>query len=317
MRLIKLIVSFLFISALMLQPALAKKIPLGMLVEIKGKIEYSKNGKRWKKVRRNKFVYKDYLVKVSADSSVKYMNQETSETTQLTANSKVKVTPEGLQALEGNLGETDAGGGLLAGLSKQFKKTQKYTTVRRSVQKEGIHLKLATNTVSKEFSELAWETAGAEYAYRLHIGKQDRKTKEWTDSSVYDVPATSEEIVRTKIKPISKKQKYFVEVLDGSGGVTYKSEPANLKVMSGKKLAKFNKQKVEIQQLDESGFLYAGLLKDNGLLVPALDKYHQFFAENADDEDINELRPFIIEVYSKLRLAKLKSAELKKYESAE
>ena len=75
MRLIKLIVSFLFISALILQPALAKKIPLGMLVEIKGKIEYSKNGKRWKKVRRNKFVYKDYLVKVSADSSVKYMNQ--------------------------------------------------------------------------------------------------------------------------------------------------------------------------------------------------------------------------------------------------
>ena len=99
--------------------------------------------------------------------------------------------------------------------------------------------------------------------------------------------------------------------------MSYKSEPANLKVMSGKKLAKFNKQKVEIQQLDESGFLYAGLLKDNGLLVPALDKYHQFFAENADDEDINELRPFIIEVYSKLRLAKLKSAELKKYESAE
>ena len=233
MRLIKLIVSFLFISALMLQPALAKKIPLGMLLEIKGKIEYSKNGKRWKKVRRNKFVYKDYLVKVSADSSVKYMNQETSETTQLTADSKVRVTPEGLQALEGSLGQTDAGGGLLSGLSKQFKKTQKYTTVRRSVKKEGIHLKLATNTVSKEFSELAWETAGVEYAYRLHLGKQDRKSKEWTDSAVYDVPPTSEEIVRTKIKPISKKQKYFVEILDGSGGVAFTSEPANLKVMSG------------------------------------------------------------------------------------
>ena len=317
MRLIKLIVSFLFISSLMLQPALAKKIPLGMLLEIKGKIEYSKNGKRWKKVRRNKFVYKDYLVKISADSSVKYMNQETSETTQLTANSKVRVTPEGLQALEGSLGQTDAGGGLLSGLSKQFKKTQKYTTVRRSVKKECIHLKLATNTVSIEFSSLAWEPAGVEYAYRLHLGKQDRKSKEWTDSAVYDVPPTSEEIVRTKIKPISKKQKYFVEILDGSGEVAFTSEPANLKVMSGKKLAKFNKQKVKIQKLDESGFLYAGLLKDNGLLVPALDKYHQFFTENSDDEDINELRPFIIEVYSKLRLAKLKSAELKKYESAE
>ncbi len=317
MRLIKLIVPLLFISSLVMQPALAKKIPLGMLVEIKGKIEYSKNGKRWKKVRRNKFVYKDYFVKVNADSSVKFMNQETSQTTQLTANSKVKVTSEGLQALEGSLGEKSAGGGLLAGLSKQFKKTQKYTTVRRSVQKEGIHLKLATNTVSKEFSELAWETAGAEYAYRLHLGKQDRKNKEWTDSAVYDVPATTEGIVRTKIKPISKKQKYFVEVLDTSGGVAYTSDPANVKVLAGKKLAKFNEQKSGIQKMDESGFLYAGLLKDNGLLVPALDKYQKFFAENADDEDINELRPFIIEVYSKLRLAKLKSAELKKYQSVE
>ena len=317
MRLIKFLVFFLFVSSLILQPALAKKIPLGMLVEIKGKIEYSKNGKRWKKVRRNKFVYKNYLVRVSADSSVKYMNQETSETTQLTANSKVKVTPEGLEAMEGNLGEKASGGGLLAGLSKQFKKTQKYTTVRRSVQKEGIHLKLATTTVSKEFSELAWETAGAGYAYRLHLGKQDRKSKEWTDSAVYSVPATSEEIIRTKIEPISKKQKYFVEVLDESGGVAYTSDPANLKVLSGKKLAKFNEQKDGVQKLDESGFLYAGLLKDNGLLVPALDKYQKFFAENSDDEDINELRPFIIEVYSKLRLAKLKSVELKKYESAD
>jgi len=317
MRLIKIIVSFIFVSALLIQPAFAKKIPLGMLVEIKGKIEYSKNGKRWKKVRRNKFVYKDYLVKVNADSSVKFMNQETSETTQLTANSKVKITSEGLQALEGSLGDTNSGGGLLAGLSKQFKKTQKYTTVRRSVQKEGIHLKLATNTITKEFSELAWETAGANYSYRLHLGKQDRKTKEWSDSAVYDVPATSEEVVRAKIKPFSKKQKYFVEVLDGSGKIAYKADPANVKVLSGKKLAKFNKQKDGIQKMDESGFLYAGLLKDNGLLVPALEKYQQFFSENSDDEDINELRPFIIEVYSKLRLAKLKSAELKKYESSE
>jgi hypothetical protein len=83
MRLFKLITSFLFLSALMLNPALAKKIPLGMLVEIKGKIEYSKNGKRWKKVRRNKFVYKGYFVKVNEDSSVKFLNQETSQTTQL------------------------------------------------------------------------------------------------------------------------------------------------------------------------------------------------------------------------------------------
>ena len=150
MRFIKLITLFLFLSAFALQPVLAKKIPLGMLVDIKGKIEYSKKGKRWKKVRRNKFVYANYLVRVSADSSIKFLNQETNETTLLTANSKIKFSKKGLEVLEGSLGGTDAGGGLLSGLSKQFKKTQKYTTVRRAAKKGGINLKLATNTISAD-----------------------------------------------------------------------------------------------------------------------------------------------------------------------
>ena len=317
MRFIKLITLVLFLSAFALQPALAKKIPVGMLVEIQGKIEYSKKGERWKKVRRNKFIYKNYLVRIGADSTIKFLNQKTNETTLLTANSKVKITADGLEVLEGSLGETSSGGGLLSGLSKQFSKTQKYTTVRRAVKKEGINLKLATNTVSADFSELAWESAGAEYAYRLHLGTKDRKTKTWTDSAVYEVPSTGNEIVRASIKPISEKQKYFVEVLDGSGTVAFTTKPSNLKVLSGKKLAKFEKQKGQFQSIDESGFMYAGLLKDNGLLVPALDVYTNFFTEFSDDEDINELRPFLIEVYSRLRLAHLKTVELKKYQSAE
>ena len=99
--------------------------------------------------------------------------------------------------------------------------------------------------------------------------------------------------------------------------MAYTTKAANLKVLSGKKLAMFKKQKDEFQSMDESGFLYAGLLKDNGLLVPAMDQYEQFFTEFSDDEDINELRPFLIEVYSRLRLEHIKSVELKKYQSAE
>ena len=87
-----------------------------------------------------------YLVKVGADSTIKFLNQKTNETTLLKSNSTVKITADGLEAQEGSLGETASGGGLLTGLSKQFSKTQKYTTVRRSVEKKGIHLKLATNT---------------------------------------------------------------------------------------------------------------------------------------------------------------------------
>ena len=317
MHLLKIIIIALFLSVFALNETFAKKVPVGMLVEIQGNIEYSKKGKRWKKVRRNKFVYKNYLVKVGANSTIKFLNQKTNETTLLKANSTVKITSDGLEVEEGSLGETASGGGLLTGLSKQFSKTQKYTTVRRSVEKEGIHLKLATNTVSKEFPELAWETAGSIYSYRLHLGLKDRKSKTWKDSSVYEIKPTSSDIVRAKIEPPSEKQKYFVEVLDTSGNVAFKTKPANLKVLKGKKLAKFKEKKDEFKSMDDSGFLYAGLLKERGLLVPALDQYTKFFDEYSDDEDINELRPFLIEVYSRLRLANLKSIELKKYESAE
>ena len=75
MRFIKIVSLILLLLFFTSPQTFAKKIPLGMLVEIKGKIEYSKNGKRWKKVRRNKFVYKDYLVKVGAESSIKFLNQ--------------------------------------------------------------------------------------------------------------------------------------------------------------------------------------------------------------------------------------------------
>lgn len=317
MHFLKIMFLVIFLTVFSLSGTLAKKVPVGMLVEIQGNIEYSKKGKRWKKVRRNKFVYKNYLVKVGADSTIKFLNQKTNETTLLKSNSTVKITADGLEVQEGSLGETSSGGGLLTGLSKQFSKTQKYTTVRRSVEKKGIHLKLATNTVSKEFPELAWETAGSDYSYRLRLGEKDRKSKKWKDFSVYEVKSTSQEIVRTKIKAPNKKQKYFVEVLDGSGKVAFTTKPANLKILKGKKLNQFLEQKDKIKSMDESGFLYAGLLKDNGLLVPALDQYNKFFKEFSDDEDINELRPFLIEVYSRLRLAKLKSIELEKYQSSE
>ncbi len=316
MHSIKKLLIFFFFFPFLIQPVLAKKVPLGMLMDVQGKVEYTKNGKRWKKVRRNKFVYENYQVKVYADSTINFMNRS-NKTTVLTANSKVVITKKGLEIIEGSLGATDSGSGLLTGLSKQFKNTQKYTTVRRSATKSGIDLKLATNTISDEFPILAWENAGAEYTYRLHLGKKDRKTKKWTEMALYEVPASGADVVRTSIKPLKKNVKYFVEVLDDKGQVTYTTKAGNLKVLSGKKLKKFEELKSQMKSINDGGFMYAGLLKDNGLLVPSLNAYEKFFEEYADEDDINELRPFMIEVYSRLRLENLKKSELKKYQNAE
>ena len=315
MRLTTFLMVFSLVLLLSFEGLLAKRQPAGMLIEIKGKIEYSKKGKRWKKVRRNKFIYDKYLVRVSDGASVKFLNQETNETTSLNSNSEVQVTKKGLKVLKGSLGTVESAGGLLAGLGKQFKKTQKYTTVRRAAKKEGIDLKLPTNTISEEFSEVAWGSLGSEFSYKLHIGVKDRKTRKFSPEKSYDITASEGSLVRFKIEPLAKNKKYVVEVMKG-GEKVFESKAGNLKVLSQKKLKQFETQRGQVRAFDESGFLYAGLLKDNGLLVPALDEYQRFFKENSDDEDINELRPFLIEVYTRLRLDDLKAAELKKYEAS-
>ena len=295
-----------------LQPLLAKRQPVGMLIEVKGKVEYSKKGKRWRKVRRNKFIYNNYFVRVGK-GSVKFLNQSTNETTAIPSQSEIQVSKKGLKVLKGNLGATDSSGGLLSGLGKQFKKTQKYTTVRRAAKKEGIQLKLATNTISEEFPQLAWENINPSYSYRLHIGTKDRKTRKWTDEAVYPVNSTSESVVRAPVEATGKRKKYYVEVLDGEN-VVYQTKEGNLKILQPKQLNEFEAKRERIKAFDDSGFLYAGLLKETGLLVPSMDEYQRFFREYAEDEDINDLRPFLIEVYTRLRFAELKSAELKKYQ---
>jgi len=294
-------------------PAHAKKVPVGMLVSPQGKVEYTKKGKKWKKVRRNKFMYKGYLVRLGADSSVQFINQNTGESIALTANSEVKVTPEGLEALKGELGAVESNT-LLAGMAKKFAKTQKYTTVRRAAKKEGIQLKPGHQVVTKDFPEIGWESVGAQYSYRLHIGMKDRKTKKWEESKLMDVPAAADDLVRVKVQPPKKHLKYYVEVVEGSE-VVFTTKQRHFKRMTKKKLQTFVLQSKQIQAMDASGFLYAGVLKDYGLLLPSMEAYERFFAENADDEDINELRPFLVEVYSRLGLSLRKAKLLREYKT--
>ena len=169
--------------------------------------------------------------------------------------------------------------------------------------------------MTDEFSEVAWQNVGKDYHYKLHIGVKDRKTRKFKPEISYDVPGTELPLVRVKIDPIKKNKKYMVEVFEGQKSV-FETKDGNLKTLPTKKLKAFEEQREKVRSFDESGFLYAGLLKDNGLLVPALDEYNRFFEEFSDDEDINELRPFLIEVYTRLRLEEMKMAELKKYEAS-
>ena len=85
----------LFGLVMPVQDLSAKRQPAGMLIEVKGKIEYSKKGKKWRKVRRNKFIYDKYFVRVGDGGSVKFLNQETNETTALTPEVKSRSPKKG------------------------------------------------------------------------------------------------------------------------------------------------------------------------------------------------------------------------------
>ena len=279
----------------------AKRVPVGMVMEPKGTVEYTKKGKKWKKVRRNKFMYENYIIRTGADGTAKFINQDTNQTTAIPSNTEVKISLMGLEAQSGSLGESQKAGDLLAGMGKKFVKTQKYTTVRRSAKKDTLSLKLGRNVVTQGFSEIAWGNTGSQYSYRLHVGLKDRKKKEWKDVSLYEVPSSSDSVVRVKVDPLKKNMRYFVEVLE-NGEVVYASKDTDLKRLSAKKLKNFEIELTKVRKVDGEGFLYANLLAQYGLLVPAMDAYEQFFADNAGDEDLNDLRPFMMEVYTRLHL---------------
>jgi hypothetical protein len=269
-------------------------------------VEYSKNGKRWKPVRRNKLMFAGSMVRLNDGSKAKFANQATQKTTNLLANSEIKITDTGMELVSGELGSNEAAGELLAGLEKKFATTQKYTTVRRSANKAGQELivDLGSISLSDKYPVVAWESTGAEYSYRLHVG----------DTS-YDVAATSEKVVLQSIDSFSERSmKYRVEVIK-DGTVVSESKTRRLSWLSGKKLKRFEEDLNAVKQYDSDGFLMAGVLKDHKLLVPAMQTYESFFSKNSDDEDINDLRPFMIEIYARLKLNSLQEEVTQAYQA--
>jgi hypothetical protein len=291
----------------MIVPSLqAKRVPVGMVFEVDGKVEYSKNGKRWKPVRRNKLMFAGSMVRLNDGSKAKFANQATQKTTNLLANSEIKITDTGMELVSGELGSNEAAGELLAGLEKKFATTQKYTTVRRSANKAGQELivDLGSISLSDKYPVVAWESTGADYSYRLHVG----------DTS-YDVAATSEKVVLQSIDSFSERSmKYRVEVIK-DGTVVSESKTRRLSWLSGKKLKRFEEDLNAVKQYDSDGFLMAGILKDHKLLVPAMQTYESFFSKNSDDEDINDLRPFMIEIYARLKLNSLQEEVTQAYQA--
>ncbi|MBF0193174.1 MAG: hypothetical protein HQL71_01400 [Magnetococcales bacterium] len=284
--------------------AFAKAPPVAMLIQVKGKIEYSKNGTKWKKVRRNKFLFEGYFVRTADDGSAQLINQITNMSRTVGPNTEFKIAKHGGELISGHLSKpTQAAGGLSASLNKRFAKAQRYTTVRRSINKKK-KMKLSAIkeiTLSAAHPDLVWQGMGSDISYNVHI-----------DGVTHKVAPVSTNMVRFTVPTLTGgKHKYSVDLVK-DGKVIYKSKKSyKINWLSGTALAKFHDGLAEVKSsAPGDDFLIANYLEEQGMNVAAMDMYRQYFAANADDID---MYPMLIKAYHDLKLKDLKKAEAVKY----
>ncbi|MGK0291522.1 MAG: hypothetical protein ACI86H_002990 [bacterium] len=301
----KKLLTFLIVTSFLtfgVVDSVVAKTPVAFLFNVKGKVEYQKKNKRWKKVRRNKFLFANYKVRTTSGASVHVMNKKTNTTQILGSNSVIQINTTEIVALKGSL-QSSSGNTLMAGLDRRFSQSQKYTTVRRSHKKsKKIKVILASNiSISKAYPELVWQSVGAGYTYKLTVG-----------SNEYSIPAVSKGLVRAKVNLSSGVFKYSVKVIE-SGSVVYKSKAKKVKWISNSLNQKMVTKIKQIKKIDSEGFLLGNYFKDQNFLIPAMIQYQSFFKSYPKDTDINEMRPVLIEVYTRLKLKKLKKNEYDLY----
>lgn len=282
-------------------PAAAKEPPVLMVMQPQGMMEYSKNGTKWKKVRRNKFLFSGYQLRTAGDGGGTLINQETGMARKMGPNTVIKIAAKAAELVSGTLSDPEeADASLTSGLKNRFSKAQRYTTVRRSVDKKG-KLKLATIrqvTLSSDYPELVWANTGPEYSYRLTI---DGKT-------AMDITATTDEMIRVKVPNLTAgDHPYRVDVI-ANGEVAFQPRrEGTIHWLSTEEAKALSSASMEVKTATQGDkFLMAAHLEAQGLVIPALDLYRQHFSENPDD---NDMRPILIKTYHDLKLKGLKKRE--------
>jgi hypothetical protein len=281
--------------------ALAADPPVSMLIQAVGTVEVSKDGAKWSPVTRNKFLFAGDIVRTGADGGGKLIDQANNTSQTLGASTEVKVEATGIKAMSGSLSKPEpASGDLVAGLGNRFAEAQRYTTVRRAVNKEGQEIKLrliSQVTLSSTYPDLVWEGYGKQYSYTLSI-----------DGKETAVPGAEGDMVRVKVPELSAgKHSFTVTVMEGGKkisdaekeGVIVWLSPAEDKALADE-LAKVK------AATGSDDFTAASLLDSKGATVAAMDLYRKYFDANKTD---NDMRPLLIKAYNDLKLKDLRQKE--------
>ena len=285
--------------------AISAAAPIAKLDQAAGKVEYSKGGEAWRPVTRSKYLFAGYQIRTGADGSAKVLNQGTGATQTLEANSLIKVTDSGVQVVRGKLSGSGepAGGTFWSALVNKFTKAQRYTTVRRDPTVLCKVETINSLSVSAQYPEVVWTNAGPDCSYRVKVADK-----------VVDLPVSSTgEMIRYRLSDMSAGDHPFIVQVMQNGQVVYvQDKPSTLHWLGGDESAKFPAEEQKIRALGDDIQL-ASFFEDKGFMVPAMDAYRSYIAQNPDE---NDLRPLLIKTYNDLHLTDLRKKEALSYSAA-
>ncbi|CAA7617200.1 conserved exported hypothetical protein [Candidatus Terasakiella magnetica] len=274
--------------------------PVSMLMQVNGTVEHSRDGTAWKPVTRNKYLFAGDMIRTGADGAGKLVDQSSNMAQTISANSQIEVAGATLKVVSGKLSAPEpAAGDLVAGLGNRFAEAQRYTTVRRGVQKEGaIKLRVVQQiTLSAGYPELAWQSFGKSHSFTVTI-----------DGAAHTVAGSESDLVRFKVPELSPgKHSFTVAVMDGSQKVAEADKEGSIIWLSAAEDKALGESIAKIRAISpKDDFSVANLLDEKGVTVAAMDLYRKYFDENKDD---NEMRPLLIRAYNELKLVELKQKE--------
>ena len=292
--------AYLFLISI--QPIKANLTPPAfLLIKAEGTVEYCKTQNKWKRIRRNKFLFNDYQVRTLQNSSCQLIDEDNQKSYMMKENSQIKISNKQIVSIKGQLSEGQKPGHFENYWEKKFTKVQEYTAALRTKLNKNMKLITKDIVLTNEYPEIVWENQGTEYSYRLHINNE-----------IYHVSGVDGTIVRYIPKRLpAGKYSYQVEVVDEFGDIICSSEKkSSLIWLSEKESQKIVDRIHEIDTQLNNSFIIANYLEDLGLNVPAMDYYKRYFSNNPNE---NEMRPYLINIYRKLGLTMLRNAECKRY----
>lgn len=294
----------LAIGSLFATAATAAEPPVSMLMQPVGVVEISKDGTKWSPVTRNKFLFAGDTVRTGADGGGKLIDQNTNMAQTMGANATVKVDPTGIKAVAGQLSAPEqASGDLVAGLGNRFAEAQRYTTVRRAVNKETeIKLRVVGQvTLSATYPELAWEAFGKQYSYVVTVGGKP-----------FPAAAAEGDVARLRLPDLGEGRHAFtISVMDGANKVAEAEKEGAIMWLSAAQDKALADDIAKIKAAAPSDdFAVANLLDSRGVTVAAMDLYRKHFDANKDD---NDMRPLLIKAYNDLKLKGPRQREAQLY----